>query len=571
MKGIQKIKFLLFVALFFALIFSCQQEMEKTETGSLGSIDFQNTGSPEAQDAFIRGVSALHSYWYDEAEEAFRNAHEIDPDFVMAYWGEAMSVNKTLWQRQDKEKALTILSQLGSDPQAWMSKTNDEKEKKYIESLGILYSDEEDKLTRDLAYKDYMQAFYEKYPDDNEVTAFYSLALLGILRNNQGNEKTRMEAGALAQEIIDRNPDHPGALHYLIHSMDDPMHARLALSAAYRYSEVAPEAHHARHMPSHIFVQLGMWDNVVKSNISSYGASQNWVKSKDLSITKYDSHSLAWMTYGYEQLGRFDKALENIDIIQANNSDTSSYSSRYYEVSMITRLWVEASYTDSLDLVLSFDEVERGMRLPWNFVQGWSSIRKNDESGYEKSLEVIVDLIEEFETDEKEFKMNLGLIYKNMLEGIYAFSNLNMDLFEEKFHEAIEIEESLNPPSGPPDIIKQVHELYAEYKLQMGDYESAIKYFSIQLERTANRSPSQLGMARAFSGLGDLEKAKNHYRQFAINYSEAKDHPYYDEATRFLIANPDSLMKLRSISFNYVKPEVYYDKRLKITDCPLPE
>ena len=134
MNWIQKIKFFVFTAIFPALIFSCQQETEKTENGSLGSIDFPNTGSPEAQEAFIRGAMALHSYWYDEAEEAFRISHEIDPDFVMAYWGEAMSLNKTLWQRQDREKALAVLNELGPNPTAWMSKTNDEKEKEYLNS-----------------------------------------------------------------------------------------------------------------------------------------------------------------------------------------------------------------------------------------------------------------------------------------------------------------------------------------------------------------------------------------------------------------------------------------------------
>ncbi len=552
-------------------ILSCSpsEQTSKSQNG-LGSLDFPNTGSDEAQDEFMRGVMALHSYWYEEAEEAFHNAREIDPDFAMAYWGEAMSKNKTLWQIQDKEAALEILSNLGDDPQAWMSKTDDPKEKRYLESLGILYSEEDEKLSRDQAYSAYMKKFQQDFPEDHEVKAFYALSLLGILRNNQGNEKVRMETGALSQEILDENPDHPGALHYLIHAMDDPMHARLALNAAYRYSEVAPEAHHARHMPSHIFVQLGMWDRVVKSNISSWTASVNWADSKGFPVTKYDDHSLAWMSYGYAQKGQFDKALENLRIIQSNNADTNTRYSRSYETSMVTRLWVEASNTDSLQLDLSFGEPGGYSRLPWHFAKGWESVRKGNLQDFDVHKLALEELIQGFEEEEKTFDADLGRIYLSQLLGIKAFSEENIDGFHEHFGKGIEVEESLNPPTGPPDIIKPIHEQYGEFNLELGNTALAVDNFAIQLERTPNRSPSRLGMARALTILGDLEKAKENYEAFAKNYSESKEHPYFLEAKRFLIANPDSLMALRSVAYSYQKPELYYDKRLKITDCPTP-
>ncbi len=561
-----------YLLFFFGLFILSCQSTEKTESDNdgLGSINFPNTGSEVAQKEFYRGVLALHSFFYPEAEEAFQLAREMDPDFVMAYWGEAMSNNKTFWQIQDKDNALEILNLLGDNPEEWAERTQDPVEKKYLESLGILYSEEPDKLIRDKEYMNYMKAFNQEFPDNHEVKAFYVLSLLGILRDNQGNEKIRMEAGALCQEILDENPDHPGALHYLIHSMDDPLHARIALKAADRYSVVAPEAHHARHMPSHIYVQLGMWNKVISSNISAWDASRKWADSKNLGVTSYDDHSLAWMTYGYEQTGQFEKAFENLRIIQENNRDTATGFSKRYELSMLCRLWAEASNTDSLELKLTFEDVKRGGRISWQFVNGWDAIRKKDESGYQSSIQAFDELEEEYGLEERSFMISLVQEHRHALEGLKAYSEGNIEGFHLSFTKGIQVEESLNAPTGPPDMVKPIHELYGELLLELGDYEGALDNFSIQLQRTPNRSPSQLGMARAYLGLGDLEKSKEHYQAFALNYSNAKNHPYYDEAKRFLIANPDSLMAMKSVSFNYIEPQVYYDKRMRITDCPVP-
>src|SRR5262249_19539502 len=146
-----------------------------------------------------------------------------------------------------------------------------------------LYGDG-DKFARDIAHMEAMERLYEKFPNDMEVASFYALSLLGSVRPGDQGFRRQMKSAAILEDIFKKNPNHPGAAHYLIHSYDDPQPAPLGLPAARRYADIAPAAPHARHMPAHIFVQLGMWDDVAKSNESAYKASDEYVKREGLSV-----------------------------------------------------------------------------------------------------------------------------------------------------------------------------------------------------------------------------------------------------------------------------------------------
>ena len=127
---------------------------------------------------------------------------------------------------------------------------------------------------RRIAYMEAMERLYAQYPEDDEVAAFYALSLLQAV-GPLGDDTFRLSvmAGSIALGVFERNPYHPGAAHYIIHAFDDPVHAPLALPAAYRFADIAAAVSHARHMPSHIFIQRGMWDRVSKSNDSAYEAA----------------------------------------------------------------------------------------------------------------------------------------------------------------------------------------------------------------------------------------------------------------------------------------------------------
>jgi hypothetical protein len=266
-----------------------------------GSVSFANSGSAAAQSDFLRGLAQLHNFEYGPAAEHFRKAEQLSPDFAMAYWGEAMTQNHAVWHEQDLPAARAVLELLGSTPEARMAKAPTEREKLYLHSIEILYGDGT-KEERDQKYESAMADLYRKFPDDVDAASFYALAIRGSA--DQGRDfATYMRAAAVLEEIFPQNPRHPGVVHYLIHCYDDPIHAPLGLRAARIYSKIAPEAGHAQHMTSHIFLALGMWVDVVKANETAI-AVVNQQRQMANKPPRMCGHYNYWLEYGYLQQGR---------------------------------------------------------------------------------------------------------------------------------------------------------------------------------------------------------------------------------------------------------------------------
>ncbi len=289
--------------------------------GQLGTIEFPSSGSAKARPHFLRGVAALHSFWYEEAIEAFRRATTIDPNFVMGYWGEAMAHHHPIWQEENIDAARSALQKILGDASTTV------REQRYLQAVRTLFG-EGDKLARDQAYAAEMEQLAREYPEDLEATCFYALSLLGLATNFDAKpdiqEKYRVQAGALTLGVYGVNPNHPCAAHYTIHAFDDPIHAILALPQARRYAKIAPEAHHAQHMPAHIFVQLGMWKEAAASNKAGWESSQAWVRDKQLPLSLQDYHSLYWLQYAYLQQGRYNAAAALILDKQQDMAQSSS-------------------------------------------------------------------------------------------------------------------------------------------------------------------------------------------------------------------------------------------------------
>src|SRR5688572_25203201 len=282
------------------LIVCCSSPVKKNDV--LGELTFDVTGSEAANVHFMRGHLLLHSFEYEDAAEAFRQAQQEDSTCVMAFWGEALTYNHPIWQEQDYEKGKTALEKLGINHAERIEKTSSELERDFLKATDILYG-VGTKPERDKAYADFMGSLYEKYPGNHEVASIYALSLLGSVSVGRNDETYQLSA-KISQKILKANPTHPGALHYLIHADDDPMHARDALVAANEYALVAPDASHALHMPTHIFVALGMWDKVIDLNEQSWRSSQERKSRKNLTNDQLGYHSFHWLEYGYLQKGR---------------------------------------------------------------------------------------------------------------------------------------------------------------------------------------------------------------------------------------------------------------------------
>ncbi|HYK41634.1 MAG TPA: hypothetical protein VE007_04535 [Thermoanaerobaculia bacterium] len=296
--------------------------MASGQTTELGRIDFPTSGSPAAQERFIRGVLLLHSFEYDDAAEEFRAAQKAEPGFAMAYWGEAMTKNHPLWMDRDAEGARKILAGLAPTREARLARAPTARERGYLEAVETLYAEGE-KTERDAAYAEAMRRLHEAFPADLEAQSFYALALLGSCERDR-DFAVYMKGAALAEEVFAKNPLHPGAVHYLIHSYDDPVHAPLGLRPARVYAKIAPAAAHALHMPSHIFLASGMWDDVVASNEASFAAADARIARKHLSVDDRNFHALFWLEYAYLQQGRVADARRLLATMEADAKKSGS-------------------------------------------------------------------------------------------------------------------------------------------------------------------------------------------------------------------------------------------------------
>jgi len=272
---------------------------------SVRALSFENSGAPAAQQPFLRGLALLHNFEYPRAAEAFREAQSADPGFAMAYWGEAMTFNHPIWMEQDSDAARAVLARLGATREARLARGRTERERGLLEAVEILYG-EGGKEDRDRAYSAHLAALAQRYPGDVDIQSFYALSLLGLA--HQGRDvRLYMRAAAQLEPLVPSHPDHPGVLHYLIHSYDDPVHAPLGLRAARRYGDVAPDAPHARHMTSHIFLALGMWPETIEANVAA-DAEVDRLRAASQQPPTSCGHYNEWLVYSLHQNGRHGDA-----------------------------------------------------------------------------------------------------------------------------------------------------------------------------------------------------------------------------------------------------------------------
>ena len=269
----------------------------------LGEVSFPNSCAAAAQAPFLRGLALLHDFEYEDSAAAFLAAQHADPGCAIAYWGQAMTFNHTVWMEQDAAGGRKALAGLAATPALRAAKAKTPREAAYVHAVETLYGTG-NKNARDVTYAAEMAALHARFPDDVDATAFTALALLGTAHHGR-DIPTYMKAAAMLEEVFPSHQHHPGVLHYLIHSYDDPAHAPLGMRAARLYGSIASGAPHAVHMTSHIFLALGLWDGVIAANDAAIKA----VNAKDPGGPPYAcGHYPEWLVYGYLQERRFTEA-----------------------------------------------------------------------------------------------------------------------------------------------------------------------------------------------------------------------------------------------------------------------
>jgi len=284
------------------------------DMGQVGTVHFPTSCSPTVQPQFERAVAMLHSFWYEEAEKAFRSIAAADPNCSMASWGVAMSLWPPLWPRTPD--AETLKQGLGAVAQARTITGNTARERDYIAAIAAFYEnyDKTDHRTRALAYEKAMEKVAQRYSNDREASIFYSLALLATAPPTDKTYANQKKAGEILEKIFAQQPNHPGVAHYLIHSYDNPVLAAHALTAARSYAKIAPSVPHAQHMPSHIFVRLGLWQEAIASDCASAAAARDY-EDKSHMEGAWDQrlHPMDYLVYSYLQTGQEGEARRVVD------------------------------------------------------------------------------------------------------------------------------------------------------------------------------------------------------------------------------------------------------------------
>src|SRR6266849_6787255 len=454
------------------------------QTPHLGAIDFPPSGAPAAQPSFIRGVLLLHSFEYRDAAQAFREAQRIDPRFALAYWGEALTYTHPVWNEQDRTAARAVLQRLGPSAEARRAKAPTLREKEYLQSVELLYGDRS-KAARDTTYSKAMERLVAAFPADREAQVLYGVSLLGLSQGVR-DVPTYLRAAAIAQRVFRDNPNHPGAAHLLIHCYDDPTHAALGLSAARVYSRIAPDAPHAQHMPTHIFLALGMWDEVVSQNELASGRDRaNWAPN----------HYTQWLGYGYLQQGRYDTAQRHLELMRRNADKglrgRAVLAQMRAEYVVNSERWVCPCLRWDIDLT-SVRARDAAVDL---FTLGLSALKRGERAGAERALADLVTL------------------NGNRAPPAPGHAGGATDEAVRLMREAAALEDRMPAEFGPPADVKPAHELFGEMLLEAGRAAEAQREFARALALAPKRALSLLGLGRAAAAAGDRATAAQAYRE----------------------------------------------------------
>jgi tetratricopeptide (TPR) repeat protein len=484
-----------------------------------GEVSFANSGSLAAQSAFLQGLAQLHNFEYSDSAKHFREAEQIDPSFAMAFWGEAMTKNHPIWMEQDLDAARQVLSRLGSTSQVRMAKAGTQREKDYLQAVEILYGDGS-KEVRDFRYADAMAKLHEEYPNDVDGAALYALALLGTAHNGR-DIPIYMRAAAILEDLFYANPRHPGAAHYLIHSFDDPEHSPLGLRAARVYSTIAPTAAHAQHMTSHIFLALGMWDDVVRANEAAVALSNRTMVLMG-GAPRSCGHYNFWLEYGYLQEGRFkdanqklarcrDEALHMPTVTHLNATADTERSSASSFVKMRSRYLLDTEKWS--DEAVDWNVELGDSPLPqfgYEFATGFAAAQRNDLATARKSLQILGELARKIDPlfnqmglPSSAWERKLPLVEQQQLVALILAGEGKSEQAVFILQEAAVLEASFPFGFGPPVVDKPSQELLGEVFLKLQRPADARKAFEMSLARAPDRTKSLVGLMLAFRALGD--------------------------------------------------------------------
>jgi tetratricopeptide (TPR) repeat protein len=483
----------------------------------LGRVKFATSCNAEAQARFERALALLHSFWWEESGVAFRQVAEADPNCVMAYWGQAMTLRNNPFAGPapagNLKPAWELLERAATMP------GGTPRERDYLAAIRAYFKDHETvpHPQRAAAYETAMQQVAERYPDDVEATIFHALAVAANASTTDTSFTRQRAMGKILEPLMEKQPDHPGLAHYVIHTYDSPRLASLGVSAARRYAEIAPDAYHAHHMPSHIFVRLGMWDETVEANANSADASRALEKKEGYSgIHNHRLHAYDYMVYGYLQRGqdaearKFVTETEAVTAVVPPDQVVSDYAlasipARY---ALERNAWGEAAGL-GVRKTKSFAPAE----AITHFARGLGAARTGNLAGA-RAATAALSGIETTLPAGQAYWARLVKAQRLAVEAWIALGEGKRDDAVRLATEAASLEDGTDKHPVTPGHVLPAREVLGDLLLELGRHAEARQAYEAVLAKEPNRARSVFGAGRAAELAGDRAAARARYQEF---------------------------------------------------------
>ncbi|HJQ24770.1 MAG TPA: hypothetical protein VKA60_12710 [Blastocatellia bacterium] len=493
----------------------------------LGRVHLPITCDATTQGEFDRAVAMLHSFWYEKASEAFSEIASRNASCAMAYWGLAMTYYHPLWE---KPNAAALSNGRAAIEKARAIGAKSDRENAFIAAAEAFYKDSEklDHLARVLAYEKAMEEVHRRYPDDHEASVFYALSLIASAQAMLPADKTysrEKQAAAILNDVLAKEPEHPGVTHYLIHAYDSPPLAHLALTAARSYAKIAPSVPHALHMPSHIFTRLGLWQESIESNIASENAARQYAAQAHMEGAWDEQlHAMDYLMYAYLQSAQ-DKQARAVrdELLQIRKTTPENFKVAYAFAAIPARYALERQQWSEAATLKSPSDNFPWNRFPWAeaiiyFARGVGAARSGDVAAARQSIAKLTTL-ESVLAEAKE--RDQVKIQRLATSAWLAFAEGKRQEALSLMRSAADLEDSTEKHPVTPGPVLPAREMLGDLLGAMGEPGQALKEYETALVAAPGRFGSLLGAARAAKSVGNREKARNYYAKLVAICNQA--------------------------------------------------
>lgn len=492
-----------------------------------GSAEFATACSEQVKEDFNLAVKLLHSFEYDEAEKAFAKVIDKEPGCAMAYWGVAMSNFHALWTAPTEAE----LKKGSKAIQVAQSLQTSKREAAYIDAIASFFEDWEkvDHRTRCLNFEKGMEKVYTSYSADKEGSVFYALALDAAADPNDKSFGKQKKAADILNALYPDQPNHPGIVHYLIHTYDYPALAQHGLVAARKYASVAPSSAHALHMPSHIFTRLGLWDECIQSNLASVASAKCYAEAAGIKgHWDEELHGLDYLMYAYLQKGENDLAKKQWDYLKTiNEVQPVNFKVAYAFAAIPSRYLLEnRMWEDAANLNVTPKDFP-WKNFPWqeaivHFTRLLGSVHIGNLNTAKGELEVLSRIHDILINQKDSYKANQVAIqiktseaWMRLKEGRNSEALTLMQL-------AADMEDKTEKHPVTPGEVIPARELLGDILLQMNQPDKALEAYEANLQKHPNRFNAIYGAGLAAEKAGNIEKAKTYFQQLLQVVGNAK-------------------------------------------------